>query len=898
MRNAISVVLQEQGKTNDALLNVVLPRVDARFDRAQSSLEYKTFLDNLSFPDMFARHRNINPPSTGTYEWIFNQDAGKDEKERADLGKFKRWLCSDEPYFWINGKAGSGKSSLMSFVESDKRTEEALKSWAGPRELHTFSFFSWRPGSDLQRSTTGLLQTLLYQLVRKKPVITGALLSADLTLVHSIWTETKLLRTITQALTLYSHDSLFILIDGLDEFEGPYLRMLDTLFKLKAGSNVKICLSSRPEIALVRRLGHFPSLCLQDINRRDIESFVRRSLQPYQDVAKDAIISAVVDRSEGIFLWAVLVCKSLVSGYDAGDDKAVIQRRLDATLAGLEALFTHMFHNIEEVHRDSLSVYFGLLKLGEASVALVTVVLHSKPFETLQQYSQECRSMRHRILAQSKGLIELKEMKDDPEIKDDPIDLRWSFVDISSGQPRRDFLQEAECKDVVRYEDMNLRWVHRSAYDCILHSSSHDLAESLISSDSLGLARRALAAAAWLAKHVPQIAILSPPIKLVHDYTYLIRTIMHFSTIPDIDLTNEAHEVLDGLFSMMEMSLYADGGLFWQQELSNRAIRWSARCPLVRFWVATIKLPDIDRFLLPRLERLERSGFAAEPLGRLIDDITNEAPKALPAVSYKVLDALLRLSGGGSYHAFGLATTKRGDDGKVMSQHVIISFMGPDLVDDEESAKEHAFMILDLHMVANSALRQLRDGSHEPRHDFNKQLLKLCEAWHMFCGEVSQREPARLAPLQIQWPQVHINKFPTPSILETISLRWPRETMRLLCLDVKQIATAHIMRNGDFKVIACFDVSEACSKAIGDLEIDNSPLLGRFADPTGGLESDPLPPLGRLVEPMRAARCMRLILDEIWADQEKQLDAWQQLYVLACVKTSSKHLWVAKPAPQ
>jgi hypothetical protein len=33
MRNAIAVVLQEQGKTHDALLNVVLPRVDARFDR-------------------------------------------------------------------------------------------------------------------------------------------------------------------------------------------------------------------------------------------------------------------------------------------------------------------------------------------------------------------------------------------------------------------------------------------------------------------------------------------------------------------------------------------------------------------------------------------------------------------------------------------------------------------------------------------------------------------------------------------------------------------------------------------------------------------------------------------------------------------------------------------------
>jgi hypothetical protein len=249
--------------------------------------------------------------------------------------------------------------------------------------------------------------------VKRKPAIIGGLLSADRMLVHSVWTETTLLRAIAQALSLYNNDSLFLLIDGLDEFEGPYLRMLDTLFKLNSGPNVKICLSSRPETALVKRLGSFPSLCLQDINRRDISSFVRKSLQPHQDVANDRITFAVVNRSEGIFLWAVLVCKSLLSGYDAGDDEEVIQRRPDATPAGLEALFTHMFENIEDVHRDSLSVYFGLLKLGKASVALVTVVLHGKPFETLQQYSDECRLMKHRILAQSKGLIELGEEKRD-----------------------------------------------------------------------------------------------------------------------------------------------------------------------------------------------------------------------------------------------------------------------------------------------------------------------------------------------------------------------------------------------------------------------------------------------------------------------------------------------------
>ena len=115
MRNAVAKFIQEQGKANDTLLNIALPEVHTRANKVQDTLAQQALLDSLFFPDMFVRHRNIDPPSKGTYEWIFDQDAEEDAKVRADLGKFKRWLSSDEPYFWINGKAGSGKSSLMSF---------------------------------------------------------------------------------------------------------------------------------------------------------------------------------------------------------------------------------------------------------------------------------------------------------------------------------------------------------------------------------------------------------------------------------------------------------------------------------------------------------------------------------------------------------------------------------------------------------------------------------------------------------------------------------------------------------------------------------------------------------------------------------------------------------------
>jgi hypothetical protein len=104
--------------------------------------------------------------------------------------------------------------------------------------------------------------------------------------------------------------------------------------------------------------------------------------------------------------------------------------------------------------------------------------------------------------------------------------------------------------------------------------------------------------------------------------------------------------------------------------------------------------------------------------------------------------------------------------------------------------------------------------------------------------------------------------------------------MRLLCLNTKQIATGRIVSTKVLKVIAYFDVSEECSRSMGDLGTGDASQLGRFVDSMG------------------QERCLQLIIDDIWADQDKQLDAWHQLYLLACVRTSFKYLWMATRTDQ
>jgi hypothetical protein len=42
--------------------------------------------------------------------------------------------------------------------------------------------------------------------------------------------------------------------------------------------------------------------------------------------------------------------------------------------------------------------------------------------------------------------------------------------------------------------------------------------------------------------------------------------------------------------------------------------------------------------------------------------------------------------------------------------------------------------------------------------------------------------------------------------------------------------------------------------------------------------------------------CLELVTNDIWADAENQLTAWEQLYLRACVKLYFSHFWKRRPS--
>lgn len=429
-------------------------------------------MKSLWFPEMFERQESIKPPSFNTFEWVFDDSMVPEhqwrrpqERLEAEMrGKFARWLRSEEPLFWISGKAGSGKSSLMSLIQDDPRTNDALSVWANDRTIFTFSFYFWRPGTPLQKSINGLLRSLLYQLGKAKPVVVDYIKMARPN-YNSAWMTKSLILALYRCLSDFHEDRIFLMIDGLDEYESNYGDLLDELLQLQSRTCLKTCIASRPETIILNKLKMYPCLQLQLLNKRDIEIFVKGRLISLPTDASYDIGNDVVSRAEGVFLWAVLVSEDIRLGAEDGDDTDMLRRRLHSLPKELYRLFERLFENINDVHLETMKICLFHLdtrfwrRIGNdehRSLGYITACMpDSEYMKTSEEFLDCCTRNSTRLIAQSKGLLELG---------DDHVPHGTSAWLFDPSENRFFSVNETAMKLCQR----QVKFVHRSAYDFML----------------------------------------------------------------------------------------------------------------------------------------------------------------------------------------------------------------------------------------------------------------------------------------------------------------------------------------------------------------------------------------------------------------------------------------------
>jgi hypothetical protein len=386
-------------------------------------------LEGLTFNQLDYRHSQICAAHPATFEWVF-------------ATKFRTWLQSPKPIFWISGKPGSGKSTLMKFLVDNPDTSVILQRYSEPQKIATASYYFWINGNVLQRSQEGLLRALLYDVLRRFPDLIQSVLPkawdlSETTMVghetlNLLWSRADLLNAFKR-LGSQNHQLLRIcfFIDGLDEYDGDHDDLVETIRYLTK-SNIKLCVASRPWNVFEDAFGQDPEfkIYLQDFNRHDIEVYVADKLQKLPSFKKlrashadaDKITTEIIEKSRGVFLWVHLVVRSLIDGLRNCDRISQLQARLRQFPSDLEQFFRYMFLSMDQTYHIQTAHMFQVALAALEPPSPLTYwfldeeednpdIAISMPIKaiTMQDIEDKTEEVYRRVNGRCKGLLEVTE---------------------------------------------------------------------------------------------------------------------------------------------------------------------------------------------------------------------------------------------------------------------------------------------------------------------------------------------------------------------------------------------------------------------------------------------------------------------------------------------------------
>jgi len=238
------------------------------------------------------------------------------------------WLHSGEGVYWISGKAGCGKSTLMKFLCRNPETSQAL-----PTNLSNICvagfFFHDRGYDPLLKSQEGLFRAILHRILSSYRQLISVVLPVQFKRIKASLADGKdrfryggwqwLLSELKSAFRVIVTQKvlslqLCLLIDGLDEFSGEHKDIIAVLNELVRPSDspmvrVQLCLSSRPLLAFENAYSEYPHLKVQDLTVADIKRYVidqfnndpqLKYLASTDHMTSDQIIDEILEKAEGV----------------------------------------------------------------------------------------------------------------------------------------------------------------------------------------------------------------------------------------------------------------------------------------------------------------------------------------------------------------------------------------------------------------------------------------------------------------------------------------------------------------------------------------------------------------------------------------------------------------------
>lgn len=375
-------------------------------------------MEKLDFAERTARQYHIDnaEAQAPTFEWIWHITNGQ--------SSFSQWLQSDEPIFWIQGKPGSGKSTLMRYLSCEnQKVEKLLKSSSQSSWTTADFFFDFRASQGMANNLEGLLRSLSIQIMDNYPRIDfnvkhlsdrldTSLKASNLSMLKQIFTE----------LLCRLPENLCVFVDGLDEYQGTMAELLgylkSLLYDVRGTKMLKMCLASRPEPVILLALKFQPGLTMHEHNRKGINRYVSAAIRNvrFSSLTETRLLkvsSVVARKADGMFLWARFALDEIIKSDAAGETPDELEIRLDALPSDMDEMYVNIFKRMRlQDHRDA-QILFQLIccySRHEPSIRQIkeAYAMASNRFQNSEMKNPggSIEDFRKRIRAKTGGLLE------------------------------------------------------------------------------------------------------------------------------------------------------------------------------------------------------------------------------------------------------------------------------------------------------------------------------------------------------------------------------------------------------------------------------------------------------------------------------------------------------------
>lgn len=354
--------------------------------------ELKQCLMSLRSHEAQNRFEDIEPAYYKTYNWLFDHQVG-----------FEDWLegKNSSNIYWIQGKPGSGKSTVMKFAINHHLTRKLLSKYTDNFWVVAGFFFHDR-GTTAQKSTEGFLCEVLYQIIHHQKQLFVLIYSIFARILEQKgespncsvsladgWT----LENLRDALELIGRKStnevnICLFVDALDEHDGNHRELVLILrniaqFTDNPAFRVRLALAGRPENVFKTAFQGCPGFSIHEYTTDDIRHYAADRIKAdmpgelsigYEEGLRN-LVETIVREAQGVFLWVRLVVNEIVEGICEGDTMEELVTLLSTIPTELGELYKRA---LRRSSRGSLEV--SIRNRSEAYVMFQIAICACKPF--------------------------------------------------------------------------------------------------------------------------------------------------------------------------------------------------------------------------------------------------------------------------------------------------------------------------------------------------------------------------------------------------------------------------------------------------------------------------------------------------------------------------------------